>query len=447
MHSFNSSTKNEVIEDLKYKLQVFKTSFSIILKHILTWREKDKCNWKKYLLEKYCIYDKTTANNLGRKKTIIIFINALEILGMTAFCKTLKKLFKEHNLIIACDNFDSYEITKKLSLGDAVVFSPWDIKLLGKKIIKKFNIKMAVFVAKPFHPQIINEFKTNKITTAMVSCTFSRDLANEKLFGPHFKKLQTYNTYENFDFISMQNNNFKNDLLEYIKRDDILVLGDIRQDVSHARADEKEKLLFYSMFKLDEKDKIIIAAATAFDEEIILKAYKEVLKEISDAKLILIPRHIERADEIIKLIDANGLASVKLSEIKNSSLNIVVGDVLVELGKLYSIADIIIFARTFSEIGGNANILEPACHGKPIIFGNNLKAYKNAVAHIIKKYPQVQTADAEQLAESAIYFLKNKNIAQKVGNEYKKITKGGERTAVKNALAIHEFYILETALE
>lgn len=428
---------NCTILNFRYNLQITKATFSIILKKILFGSKK----WKKYLSEKYCIYDKKLITSLKHEKSIVIIINSLEIIGMGEFCRELKKLYKSYNLIIATDNFDSYEISKRLGFSDLVIFTPWDFYILEKKFIEKFKVKLVIFVAKIFHPKFVDILNKKNICVGLVSGLFFSYWKNEPKILFVLKRIFSSKTYEKLDFLSLQTEECKRDLLMYIKRKDIHVLGDIRQDMSHTKINKEDKKRFYSMLKLKSSDKIIIAAATAFDEEFILNSYKIVLKKFPDLKLILVPRHIDRSNEILKIISCSGLKSVKLSKIEKKSEQIILCDKWVDLGKLYSIANVIIFARTFtSKMGGNCNIMEPSMAGKPIIFGENLKLYKSLVDGIIKKYPQVFVKTSEELAKSIIYFLKNNRISKKVGEEFKNTAKGRREIAIKNARFIYNFH-------
>ncbi len=434
---FSIGFKNKMVRLCERAIYLFNCAediFSILLK--IAFR-KDSVPWETYLLEKFTVYDKDRAGIFKEKKSIILFVNALEIFGLTTFCTELKRLFPNNKLVLMTDNIDAYKLSKELTFIDQVFYSPWDFSFFSKRVIKKFNVELVMFLPKSFHPILIKTCKFRKIFTCLVSGHFTKEMLINDYDAYHIKRLLDNNTYEELDMISLITETYKTDLEQVVKRKDIYVLGDIRLDVSHAKASIKEKEDFYKLAKLSSFDKIIIAGGTAFDEELIFNAYKLILKKFSQAKLIIVPRHVERVDEVIRSAKKNELNCVKLSVLMKTPLQVLVIDQPIQLGKFYSIADLAVYGRTFLPPFGNTNILEACVHGKPIIFGTQLKRYRPFVEEVLKQHPEMQVSNSEELAKSLIYFLTDKKESERVGEKLKKITEQGEKTAIHNAEAVY----------
>ena len=92
--------------------------------------------------------------------------------------------------------------------------------------------------------------------------------------------------------------------------------------------------------------------------------------------MIIAPRYIYQADLIIDEGIKHGVTMVKRSDMKagkpiRSEYDGVILDTIGELGRVYSLGDLIFVGGSLAHIGGH-NILEPAAHGKPIVVGPNM---------------------------------------------------------------------------
>ncbi|MBU0631203.1 lipid IV(A) 3-deoxy-D-manno-octulosonic acid transferase [bacterium] len=121
--------------------------------------------------------------------------------------------------------------------------------------------------------------------------------------------------------------------------------------------------------------KTIVAASTHDGEEkIILAGYKKYLQE-NKAKLIVVPRHPERFEEVYRLLlnfcNENALHVSRFSEDKSLSTDVVLVDMMGELNNIYRISDIAVLGGAFKADVGGHNPLEPAHFGCKIITGKH----------------------------------------------------------------------------
>ena len=149
-----------------------------------------------------------------------------------------------------------------------------------------------------------------------------------------------------------------------------------------------------------QKDrKIIVCGSTRPGEE---KIWLEVFKEISEEKeyqLVLVPRHLDRIDEVINEIHQifpegkNSKISYSLMS-EEKKTDILVVDKMGVLRDFYQLADFVFVGGTLVDIGGHS-ILEPLYYGKKPIIGN----YYQNIAEIVE--------DAKKM--NFIKIVENKN--------------------------------------
>lgn len=164
---------------------------------------------------------------------------------------------------------------------------------------------------------------------------------------------------------------------------------------------------------------IITAASTHENEEkLILNFYK---KEYG--KLIIVPRHPERFNEVDKIIQNyiknKNLTYHKYSDNKDLEKDdIILIDSLGILNDIYAITDLVILGGSFEKLGGH-NPVEPAYFNCKIIIGQHNFNIKSVLEHI-ENYYIIKNNELESTLKN--YKNLKKSKLKKVGT-YKEIKK------------------------
>ena len=121
---------------------------------------------------------------------------------------------------------------------------------------------------------------------------------------------------------------------------------------------------------------VIVAGSThPSEEESVLKSFVEYKKQVSDAKLIIVPRHPERFSDVWKLMSEyahkSEMTLSKFSQTTAFDTDLVLIDAMGELNNIYAISDIAILGGAFRDDVGGHNPLEPAHFGCKIITGKH----------------------------------------------------------------------------
>jgi len=137
-------------------------------------------------------------------------------------------------------------------------------------------------------------------------------------------------------------------------------LPDVRSDESLRRS-----------FGIDEHEQLILAGSThAGEEELLVSAYRRIVKTYPATVLMLAPRHIERAERVEATLREAGLVVQRRSRIreKQAGPRVVILDSRGELSRAYREAVVAFVGGTLVPVGGH-NLLEPAVWGTPVMFG------------------------------------------------------------------------------
>jgi 3-deoxy-D-manno-octulosonic-acid transferase len=130
-------------------------------------------------------------------------------------------------------------------------------------------------------------------------------------------------------------------------------------------------------------DELLVAGSTHPGEEAVaLEAYLRVRRKHPEARLLIAPRHIERAAEVARLVSARGLPVALRTRGRPEAGSVIVLDTIGELGEAYGLGAAAFVGKSLVGSGGH-NVLEPAALGKPVFFGPRMENFRD-IADIVR---------------------------------------------------------------
>jgi 3-deoxy-D-manno-octulosonic-acid transferase len=318
--------------------------------------------------------------SVGEIKTALPIINYL-------------KTYQDYEILITIFSVRAYDFAVKNLNDIKITYLPFDLSFLIKKFIKNYKPKILIIQEA--------EFWFNLITT---SCKYIPVISiNTSISEKSKKNITRFRFYfkpilNSFSKIIVRTKEDKEFLSRFVNPSKINVCGNLKllSEVKHKEVN------------LEKTKKIILGASThSPEEEILIKVYKEI--KDGQTMLILAPRHLERINEIINLIENHGLSYGLRS--KNSSLDtqVYIIDTMGELTSFFKYADAVFVGGTIANIGGH-NILEPILSGKKVIIGKNYFKIKDLV-ELARSIDAVNIVENEiKLRNTILKHLKNNNI-------------------------------------
>jgi 3-deoxy-D-manno-octulosonic-acid transferase len=152
-----------------------------------------------------------------------------------------------------------------------------------------------------------------------------------------------------------------------------------------------------------------IAASThENDDEVVLSAFETVAQSLSDALLILVPRHPERFSAAAKLFESKGFRTELFSEGPACSerAQCFVINTMGKLMDYYACSDLALIGGTFGNVGGH-NPLEASALGLPVLFGPDTSNFADISKEQMVRGAAVKVRDSRALAEQVLSLLAN----------------------------------------
>ncbi|HXR80478.1 MAG TPA: glycosyltransferase N-terminal domain-containing protein, partial [Saprospiraceae bacterium] len=275
----------------------------------------------------------------------------------------LKKTNPELELILTFFSPSGYEIRKNYALAK-VFYLPADLPGNAGKWITAIKPDLAVFVKYDLWPGYLNALISKHIPFLLMSAHFRPGTLSSWSIPPTsdlLKKAKAIFLQDNHWVIELNRKGFEN----------IKVAGDTRIDRTLEIANETQELIPKLHFQFGTFD--LVAGSTWEEDEDILLPVIVKLK----LKVIIAPHDI-RESHLQKLMRRIEVPAVRLSAITklDDSIKVLVVDSIGQLAYLYALGKMAYIGGGFGK--GIHNILEPAAHHLPVIFGPRYHKFPEA---------------------------------------------------------------------
>ena len=355
--------------------------------------------------------------NEEEEATLIHFSSVGEFnLSQELIEKILESGKKEKIILSVMTDTGFSAVNKKYSENDnvKVFYFPLDDFFVLRKIYKKYKIRKTIIIETEIWPNLYYFAAKNGKLFIVNGRLTERKLKSYLKF-----KWFIRNTVNRAEKIMVQSDFDKKRYEKLgISENKIKVYKNLKYSIKYNEiSDEKKKYYFDTV--LDKNKKIIVCGSTRPDEE---KIWLEVLKKINqnnEYQLVLVPRHLERIDEIEKIILENFskkdyllLTAIEKNKINLEAENkkeIVIIDKMGILTDFYQLADFVFVGGTLVNIGGHS-ILEPLFYGKKPIIG---KYFQN-IEEIVRDAQELGFIEiVENENEIIEYLKKSENVDTK----------------------------------
>ena len=382
--------------------------------------KEDKVRFK----EKFCIFSKKNDDET------IWFHGASvgEILSIIPIIKIFEKDIKIKKILITSSTTSSSLILSKYKFKKTIhQFYPFDLNMFTNQFIEYWKPKLAIFVDSEIWPNMYKNLNKNKIPLILLNARITKRSFKRWKYFPNFSK----KIFEKINIALPQNIETK----KYLKRlgaKNIKMLGNLKfYGVSETNKD------ISGLKKKFRKKNIWCAASTHKNEEIFIgRVHKELKTKIKNLLTIIIPRHIDRKDEIADELLKTGLKTEfhTLSKNLKKGTDVYIVDTYGEASKFYSLSSLTFVGGSLISHGGQ-NPLESAREGNFILSGPHIDNFKEVYQMLqsLKIAIKIKSLkNFKSLILKKINYSENKKVKHKLDTLGNEIIK-------KNILEIKKF--------
>lgn len=363
-----------------------------------------------------------------------------EIVAASPLIKEFHKEFPKSPILVSVFTNNGYEMAQRIIKdADSIIYLPFDLPWITPNLMRKIKPRVFMPVETELWPNLLQEARRMNVTVMMVNGRISeKSVKSYRYLNSMWDDMR-----DTFSLFAMQSPIDAEYILRLgAKPELVTVTGNTKYDQTYTNVDDEEKKSIIKSMGLDDNQGIFLAGSThPGEEEAVINAFAEVRKKFPRAKLLIAPRAILRAEEIGKMCEAKGFNYVTRKQLQeNPELkghDAVILNTIGELGKVYSIGDVVFVGGSLIKHGGH-NILEPAAHGKAIVTGCNMFNFKETHALFSGRNAVITVNDEAELVSAAVELFSNEEKRHKMEADTLKIIEENQGAARKTAVLLRK---------
>ncbi len=355
-----------------------------------------------------------------------------EVLCSIPLLKRIKKETPHCEIVLTTMTSTGNETAKKLiTEADRILFFPVDHPFTIRRAIRKINPRLLLIAETELWPNLLCSCGRKEIPVVLFNGRISeKSFGGYLLFKSFFKRC-----LNNISLFLMQTEEDRSRIIEIgASPDRTEVAGNIKFDqVFPSPAGEATTGLPGSL-SLRGKETVLIAGSThPGEEEIFIQLFQDLKRVDPSLILILAPRHLDRLEEVEKILGRESLLWKRRTSLSAESSQYVEGrtekpgvillDTMGELMKIYSLGTLVFIGGSLVPIGGH-NPLEPLFFKKCVLFGPYMFNFLEISRRLVAEGGAVLVKNREELSSQLKRLLSDEKARNEVGeNGYRFLQK------------------------
>ena len=342
-----------------------------------------------------------------------------------------------HQVLITTTTSTASSLVNKV-FGDKVkhVFFPYDIPLILRRLIRKYNPKKLILMETELWPNLLSLCQKQEIPVLLINARLSNRSFNRyqllyclmsEVVGPVTSiGAQNIQYVERFEKIGYP-------------REIIQVTGNLKFEVNYESSLSGElKGLFDKHFC---KRMILVCGSTRLGEESrLMPILVHLRKRFENLLIVIAPRHPDRVAEVGKLCLQAQLKCHYRSEpwIWKEEPDVLILDTIGELSTCYSVASVAFVGGSLQPYGGQ-NVLEPIYFGVPSLVGPHIANFQEEVKALSATGALDIIDDEGEFYDRVSYLLENDQEREKLGSRGKKLFESERGSLLRTLKILNEY--------
>jgi 3-deoxy-D-manno-octulosonic-acid transferase len=341
-----------------------------------------------------------------------------EIYVALKFIKAYREEHPETRFALSTTTSTAHAIGRKqLDSRDVLFYFPVDLPVIIRKVLRIINPERIVLVEGEFWPNLIRLADNQGIPISLVNGRMSENSYK----GYRKLKSLTADVLRRINPICVQG---KVDAERMVgigaPKEQVHIMGTVKFDVAQRDlAGEQVAGDVMRSVHVPEDAVVLLGGSTwPGEENVLCEIYKNLKSQYPKLFLVIVPRHVERADDVIQTFNDQGMTFVRRSQIQDfkgvEKPDVLFIDTTGELSNFYSAADIIFVGKSLKEHGGQ-NPIEPAMYGKAVVVGPNMENFPSVMPLFLGSEAILQVPDEESLENTIGKLLSNSELCAEYG--------------------------------
>jgi 3-deoxy-D-manno-octulosonic-acid transferase len=357
-----------------------------------------------------------------------------EVVQLQPVIEALAQSDPDLELVISTTTPTGFDVARTRYPGRQVFYFPLDFSWAVNAALSRINPSAIALVELELWPNFIFAAAKRGIPLALVNGRISeRSFRGYRRVRPLIRAILS-----KIDVLAVQSETYAKRLAALgADRARIHVTGSIKFDGVETDRANPRTIELRRQFGLDPNQSVFIAGSTQDPEErMAIESYLQLRSKFPDLRLILVPRHKERFDEVARLVEqefklplvrrstlAQGIRGDQFSSNRcppPARLPVLLLDTLGELSACWGVAAIAFVGGSLTSRGGQ-NMIEPAGYGAAVLFGPNTWNFKDVVELLLGQEAALVVHSGDELTARLDELLSDPAKTSRLGDRAQRL--------------------------
>ena len=340
-----------------------------------------------------------------------IWVHAVSVGEVKAVEKLLERLrqqFPGKRIVVSTATPAGQQLAaERRDIVDHTFYFPIDLPWCVRRTLNRLDPEMVIIAETEIWPNFLRQCRARGTRVVMINGRISdKSFARYRLVRRWLRRV-----FEDYTIIGMQSE-IDRRRIEAIGADPqkVIVFGNLKYDVIRSSRPLDNALANL----LGSWNQVWIAASTMpGEEEFVLDAFAGLQKTHPGLKLVIAPRHADRFDAVEAIVKRRRMTCVRRTRL-GADGDILLLDTFGELAGVFQYATVVFMGGSLVPRGGH-NVLEPARHGKPILFGPHMENFRDMARLFLETGAAIEIQTPSELAPAVGQLLSNSAQASLLG--------------------------------
>lgn len=342
--------------------------------------------------------------------------------------RRMREQLKDADIIVSATTTTGMgEWQKKLPPEVQTCFYPIDRRPWVRQAMDSIRPKAIILSEAEVWPNFLWEAAARNIPVFLINARISeKSFARYSQFGFLFRPL-----FQSFARVGTQNASDAERLRKLgCSPDRIQVTGNMKFDAALS-SNQKPTLNVPQLFAdtgIESTHTVLLGSSTHPGEEAVLgEIYIKLIERYPQLRLVIVPRHFERAREAGKDLEKLGIHVDYRSEWKEQRAfpssthpRCLIVNSTGELASITAEADLVFIGKSLCARGGQSPI-EAAAAGKPMIMGPNMQNFRAITRTFLEHEAAIQVSNKEALNNTLNDLLEKQSLRVELGRRARKV--------------------------
>lgn len=362
---------------------------------------------------------------IDRPRSDRIWLHAVsvgEVNLLEPLIQSLREQRPDCECVISTTTRTGYELARRKFPGFTVFYCPLDFSWSVAEAMRRVRPSLLVLAELEVWPNLIAEAARSGVPIAVANGRLSeRSYRGYRRFRSLLRP-----TFARLNLVAAQTRDYADRFVDLgVPTEQVQVTGSIKFDQAVVDRNNPHTVRLAQLAGITRSDQIFLAGSTqAPEEQLALETLRSLSSKHPALRLILVPRHPERFDEVAALLEQSGLRWQRRSRLDSASSEapsdgrstwqVLLVDTIGELRGWWGTAQYAYVGGSMGSRGGQ-NMIEPAAYGAAVAFGPRTSNFRDVVALLLTNQAATVVSDGYELTRWLQICLDDPTFAANMG--------------------------------